>query len=138
MQPGKGRYLWMSGAVALGVLVLGERGLGAEMFPCAPEDKLEKQIASEAEIDAFTCYFDAYKDKHSLHFKVDLRNVSDQAQRYRVNIFLDNGKAVGGLLPAKGSPPVVQPGETASFTYPVQAMAEKPGEVTLVVKTISP
>lgn len=138
MKPGKRRFLGVSGAIALGALALGVRGVGAETFPCAAEDGLEREIATDAEVVDFTCFFDDYKDVRSLHFKVDVRNTSDQPQRYRVNIFLDNGKAVGGLLPAKGSPPAVQPGETASFTYPVQAMEEKPREVTLIVKTISP
>jgi hypothetical protein len=66
-----------------------------------------------------------------------VKNVSSVDQRYRVNIFLDNGKAVGGLLPRTGKPPVVTPGAEGHDSYPFQGMAEKAGNVTLIVKTIS-
>jgi hypothetical protein len=66
-----------------------------------------------------------------------LTNISDQPQRYRVNIFLDNGKAVGGLIPRKTKKGLVKPGETASFVYPVKGMDRGPGSVTVLVKTMS-
>ncbi len=94
-------------------------------------------MSPEAELTGLDCFFKDYKGVKSLHFKVTLKNTSDQPQRYRVNLFLDNGKAVGGLIPRKGKPPVVKPGEEASFTYPVKGMSEPAGEVLLLVKTIS-
>ena len=104
---------------------------------CAEAGSIDAQVAAEAEVVGFDCSFKAYKGVKSLHFDVKLKNVSSANQRYKVNIFLDNGKAVGGLLPRKGKPPVVKPGEEASFSYPLQGMAEKAGNVTLLVKTLS-
>ena len=56
-------------------------------------------------------------------------------QRYRVNIFLDNGKAVGGLIPVKGT---VKAGESASFVYPILQMETEPEAVTLNIRTTTP
>ncbi len=112
-------------------------GAGAEKLSCDGAGQIEAQVSPEAELAGLDCFFKPYKGVESLHFKVTLKNVSDKPQRYRVNLFLDNGKAVGGLIPRKGKPPVVKPGEEASFTYPVKGMAEPAKEVLLLVKTIS-
>ena len=107
-------------------------------YSCEGAGKIEAEVSPEAELVSVGCAYKDYKKHNSLHFDVKLKNTSSQPQRYRVNIFLDNGKAVGGLIPPKGNPPVVQPGEEASFTYPVQGMADKASEVTILVKTLSP
>jgi len=104
---------------------------------CSEAGRIDVQMAAEAEVVGLNCFFKDYKGVKSLHFDVKVKNVSSTDQRYRVNLFLDNGKAVGGLLPRKGKPPIVKPGEEASFSYPLQGMAERAGNVTLVVKTVS-
>lgn len=106
-------------------------------FDCAPAGKLVRSMSPEAKLEAFTCYYDDYKKKKSLHFKVAIKNVSDKPQRFKVNIFLDNGKAVGGLLPPNTKKGLLEPGKSISFDYPVQGMEDKPGEVTLLIKTLA-
>lgn len=108
-----------------------------ETFACIADDKLEKTVAPEAELEAFTCSYKKWEGSETLHFNVTVKNVSDKDQRYKVNIFLDNGKAVGGLIPRKTKEGLVKPGESASFTYPVKGMAEKPQAVILTIKTLS-
>ena len=108
-----------------------------EVFPCAADSKIEKSIAPEAELTDFSCVLKKWEGSDTLHFNVTVKNISDQAQRYRVNIFLDNGKAVGGLIPRKTKKGLVKPGETASFVYPVKGMDRGPGSVTVLVKTMS-
>jgi len=107
------------------------------MFDCTAPGKLSSEIAPAAKLEAFQCYSDDYQKQPSLHFKVALKNVSDKPQRFKVNIFLDNGKAVGGLLPESDKKGLVDPGKSISFAYPVKGMTDKPGEVTLIVKTVT-
>ena len=111
--------------------------MAASSLSCAEAGSVDAQVTAEAEVVGFDCSFKDYKGVKSLHFTVKVKNVSKTDQRYRVNLFLDNGKAVGGLLPRKGKPPVIKPGEEESFTYPIQGMDEKAGSVTLLVKTVS-
>jgi len=108
-----------------------------EVFPCAADSKIEKSIAPEAELADFSCILKKWAGSDTLHFNVTVKNVSDQPQRYRVNIFLDNGKAVGGLIPRKTKDGLVQPGESASFVYPVKDMDCGPKSVMVMVKTMS-
>ncbi len=108
-----------------------------DVFSCVPDKKLEKNIASEAQLEDFSCVFKKWEGINTLHFNVAVKNVSDQPQRFKINIFLDNGKAVGGLLPRKTKKGLVKPGQTASFVYPVGGMTEKPKGITLIVKTMS-
>ncbi len=74
-------------------------GTAPDSFPCVPESKLEKDIVPEAALESLSCSFKKYEGKETLHIKVAVKNVSDKPQRYRVNLFMDNGKAVGGLIP---------------------------------------
>jgi len=107
-----------------------------ELFTCVSEEKLDKTIAPEAELVEFSCVFKKWKGSETLHFNVAIKNVSNQPQRFRVNIFLDNDKAVGGLIPRKIKKGLVKPGQIAKFVYPVKGMNEKPKGITLLVKTM--
>ena len=126
--------------LAFGLIIAGcaaTKPKPGEVFACVPDGKLEKNIAPEAALEEFSCLFKKWKGSETLHFKVALRNVSQEPQRYRVNIFLDNGKAVGGLIPRKTKKGLVQPGQTASFTYPVKGMDTTPKAITLIVRTMA-
>ena len=125
--------------LAAGLLLSGCAGAKhkpGEVFTCVSDENLDKSISPEAELAEFSCEFKKWEQKDTLHFKVAIKNVSDKEQRYRVNIFLDNGKAVGGLIPRKTNKGLVKPGETASFVYPVGGMEVEPKQVTLMISTI--
>ena len=107
-----------------------------EVFSCVKESKLEKTIAPEAQLEDFSCVFKEWKGKVTLHFNVAIKNVSKEDQRFKVNIFLDNGKAVGGLIPRKTKKGLVKPGQTAKFVYPVKGMCKKAKAIMLIVKTM--
>ena len=107
-----------------------------EVFPCVAEGKLDKTVAPEAELAEFSCLFKRWEGADTLHFKVGVKNVSDKPQRFRVNIFLDNDKAVGGLIPRKTKKGLIKPGQTATFVYPVKGMTKKAKAVTLRIATI--
>ena len=109
-----------------------------DVFPCAAASKIEKSVAPEAELADFSCVVKEWEGVDTLHFNVAVKNVSDQPQRFRVNIFLDNGKAVGGLIPQSTKKGLVEPGQTATFEYPVSGMNCGPRSIELMVKTMSP
>ena len=108
-----------------------------DSFPCVAEGQLEKTVAPEAELETFSCLFKKWEGSDTLHFKVVIKNKSDKAQRFRVNIFLDNGKAVGGLIPRKTKKGLIEPGKSVSFMYPVKDMTAKPKSLILKIKTMS-
>ena len=112
-------------------------GTAPDSFPCVPESKLEKDIVPEAALENLSCYFKNYEGKDTLHLKVAVKNVSDKPQRYRVNIFMDNGKAVGGLIPRTTKKGLVEQGQSMSFDYPVVDMPQSPKTMTLIIKTAS-
>ena len=109
-----------------------------EMSACAADKQINKEISPEAQLVSLGCFFKKWEGVNTLHFKVSLKNVSDKPQRFRVNIFLDNGKAVGGLIPRKIKSGLVKPGETGSFVYPVKDMPQKPKEIFLIISTSQP
>ena len=109
-----------------------------EVSPCAAEGKIEKEIPPEAALEQFACTLKPWEGKDTLHFLVGIRNISDRPQRFRVNIFLDNGKAVGGLIPRSTKKGLVAPGQTASFEYPVQGMQTVPKSIVLIIRTMKP
>ena len=107
-------------------------------FPCVDEADLEKSIAPEAALEEFSCLMKDWGGTETLHFKVAIKNITDKPQRYRVNIFLDNGKAVGGWIPRKTKKGLVQPGQTGGFVYPVGGMPHKPKSVLLKITVAGP
>ncbi len=134
----RGWLIVIGAAVCLGLWAgVGATANAAEgEFSCAQEDKIAKEISSEAQLEGLSCFFKKFEGAQALHFKVAVKNVSDKPQRYRVHIFLDNGKAVGGLIPQKTKKGLVQPGQTATFVYPVTGMTTKPGSVDLKIATM--
>ena len=138
----QGKWLnWLIVIVGVACLGLGT-GAGAKAnaaqgeFPCAQEGKISKEISPEAQLAGFSCFFKKFEGLQTLHFKVALKNVSDKPQRYRVRIFLDNGKAIGGLIPRKTKKGLIKPGQTTTFVYPVGRMTAKPGSIELYITTM--
>ena len=139
--------MFLASSMVLGMVLLLGAGGGPgsafaadapETFPCVAEGGLEQEIAPEVSLEEFVCFLDTWKGAETLHFKVRLKNVSDRPQRFRVNIFLDNGKAVGGLIPRKTKGGLVEPGASAEFAYPVKGMTDKPCSVFLRIMTMNP
>lgn len=128
-------------AAALACLVwsgcAGPKPKPGEAFPCTADSRIEKTIAPEAELADFSCILKNWEGSDTLHFNVGVKNISQKAQRYRVNIFLNNGKAVGGLIPQSTKKGLVEPGQTEHFEYPVNGMDRAPRSLELVVKTMS-
>lgn len=109
-----------------------------DVFACVSEDKLEKDITYQAQLTELSCSFKKFEGMETLHIKVAVKNVSATDQRFRINVFLDNGKAVGGLIPRKTAKGLVKPGESQSFVYPVSQMPRQPEGITLKIGTASP
>ena len=105
-------------------------------FLCAVNNNVDVDVAGGAELADFSCSYKKWEGAETLHFKVAVKNLADKPQRFKVNIFLDNGKAVGGLIPRKTAKGLVEPGKTASFTYPVKGVTQQPKEVILKIRTI--
>ena len=105
--------------------------------PVECDSEIAWEVAPEAAVTAFKCYVDMYAKVESVHYAITLKNISDKPQRYRVNIFMPEGRAVGGLLPQKGKPPVVKPGEETSFTYPVKNYNKVPKKIDVIIRTIA-
>jgi hypothetical protein len=95
-------------------------------------------VVPEARLTQFDCAMGAHGGQTSLIFNVGIMNVTEQPHRYRVNVFLeDMDKAVGALVPRKGNPPVVRPGEEAKIKMPFIGTEAQSKKVTVVVKTIT-
>ncbi len=133
------KWLWVLLIIAAVALAgcSGTQPKPGEVFECAADDKLEVNIGETVSLEDFSCVFKRWEGKDTLHFNVAVKNSGDEPMRYKVNIFLDNGKAVGGLIPRKTKKGLVKPGQTASFVYPVGNMTKKPKGVTLNIMPMS-
>lgn len=141
MNQGKLKFSWLLLVLAAGLLAMTGCMMSmpapGEVFPCTKDSDLNKTIAPEASLENFSCVMEKYEGANTLHFNVAVKNISTEDQRFKVNIFLENGKAVGGLLPRTTKKGLVKPGETVKFTYPVTGMNCAPGKIDLFVKTMS-
>ena len=140
MKRSKIKFSWVLLIFAAGLITLtGGMALAqaGEIFPCANSSDINKVIAPEASLESFTCVLKKWEGAETLHFNVAVKNISNEDQRFKVNIFLENGKGVGGLLPRKTKKGLIKPGETAKFTYPVKGVSGSPGKIDLFIKTMS-
>lgn len=95
-------------------------------------------VAPQADVTLFSCTVGAFKEEPAVIFKVGVKNVSDKAQRFRVQIFLlDEGKAAGHLVPRKGKPPALKAGQEEVVTFPVIKATQLPKRLEVVINTIS-
>jgi hypothetical protein len=77
-----------------------------------------------------------YKGNPALILTVGVKNVGEKPARYRVQIFLlDMDKAAGHLIPRKGKPPVLAPGEAGTIKIPFIKTSEVSRKILVVVKT---
>ncbi len=98
---------------------------------------VEWQICAEAEITTFACELGTFKKKEALVYTVAVKNSSDKPHRYRLNIFLlDQDKAAGHLVPRKGKPPVVKPGETVTVKIPFFKATKTSEKMLVILKTL--
>ncbi len=135
------KFSWVLLIVATGVLFLTGPMMGAanagEAFSCAKDSDINKMIAPEASLENFSCFVKRWDSADTLHFDVAVKNISTEDQRFKVNIFLENGKAVGGLLPRKTNKGLIKPGDTVKFAYPVKGVTSVSGKIDLIIKTMS-
>jgi hypothetical protein len=81
--------------------------------------KIQWEVAPEAEIVSFACAFGTHAGDPSLIYTVKLKNKAAKAYRFRLGIYLlDMDKAVAYLVPTKGKPPQLAPGEEAIVKIP--------------------
>lgn len=120
------------------LVMTGCAGTQVDTSSCVLGGAMEKSVASEAKLTEFSCVFKEWQGASVLHFTGRVRNVSDQPRRFRVNIFLDNGKAAGGLLPRKTGKGLLKPGKSVGFEYPVAGMSNKPRSIELFIRAIGP
>ncbi|MCD4742461.1 MAG: hypothetical protein K8R67_08315 [Desulfobacteraceae bacterium] len=135
------KFSWAFFIFAAGILIMaGCMNAGpkpGEVFSCAEDSDITKTIAPEASLENFSCVIKKWEGANTLHFNVAIKNISNKDQRFKVNIFLENGKAVGGLLPRKIKKGLIKPGQIAEFTYPVAGVNGAPGKIDLFIKTMS-
>jgi len=98
---------------------------------------IEWQIAPEAEVTEFNCEMGKYNKEPALIITTVVKNITDKPLRYRLNVFLlDMDKAAGSLIPAKGKPPVLEPGKTMKVNLPFAKTSNLSKKILVVIKTI--
>ena len=134
------KFVWILLIITAGALFftgcMAAKPTPGEIFSCAKDSNVNKTIAPQASLENFSCVVKKWKGADTLHFNVTVKNISNEDQRFKINIFLENGKAVGGLLPRKTKKGLIKPGESATFSYPVKGMDGVPGKIDLLIKTM--
>ncbi len=129
--------LYMALALISGILLGGCAGSGKKAESSKCKGDIEWQICKEAKVASFSCELASFKKKPSLIYTVAIKNVDGTPHRYRVNIFLiDQDKAAGYLVPRKGKPPVVKPGETATVKIPFIKTTQLSQKMLVTVRII--
>jgi hypothetical protein len=125
------------------LLLMGTFWQGGWAGEGAPENtncdaEIAWEVVKEAKLTQFDCALGEHGGQPALIFTVGLMNPTDKPLRYRVNIFLeDMDKAAGHLVPRKGKPPQIAPGEAATVKIPFIGTDKESKKILVLVKTIS-
>ena len=132
-------FCGLVGFIVVGLMV------GCAMYkPSGPvnvaSDNIVYEVTKDADIESLSAYIASYKgwqNRPVWHFEIAVKNPTDKPHRYRVRVVLpDQGISGGGLLPTKGTPPVVAPGKVEKATYPIN-YGKALTKVLVVVETVS-
>lgn len=118
---------------AMCVALLAAMALYAVPAMATAEPKTDYQVVTTAEVTKVDYQIKKYKGKDRLHVTVEVKNVSKQPKRFRVNIWLPDGVAGGGFYPRKSK--LIQPGKTLSRTFPMY-YDKMPPTATILVKEL--
>jgi uncharacterized protein YcfL len=99
----------------------------------ASKQEITYDVPQSAEIASVSYFVQEYKGKKRLHMKVGIKNISDKNLRYRVNIYLPDGVAGGGMYPRKAD--AIKAGEVHNRTFPMY-YNELPTRFDIVVKEL--
>ncbi|MBN2034650.1 MAG: hypothetical protein JW836_15370 [Deltaproteobacteria bacterium] len=93
------------------------------------------KVTDSAQITKVAYYFKGYEGKTRLHMELSIKNISSETKRYRVNIFLPEGPAAGGLYPraVKADAKGIEAGKEQTQAFPMY-FNELPTGFTIVVK----
>jgi hypothetical protein len=93
------------------------------------------KVADSAEITKVAYYFKDYEGVTRLHMELSIKNISSETKRFRVNIFLPEGPAAGGLYPmaVKADAKGIEAGKEQTQAFPMY-FNELPTGFTIVVK----
>ncbi|HDR16735.1 MAG TPA: hypothetical protein ENN79_14895 [Desulfobacteraceae bacterium] len=132
----KTKFRWIVGfSVLLAFALCVPGAIAAEATQEGISPSIVYQVADSAELTKVAYYFKEYKGKTVLHMELSLKNVSPDVKRYRVNIFLPEGPAAGGLYPRalKGDVKGIEAGKEMSQEFPMY-FNNLPTGFTIVVK----
>ena len=91
--------------------------IGASFAAAATDLKPKLVVVKSAEVTKVTYEVKSYKGKDRFHVTVELKNVTAEPKRFRVNIWLPDGVSGGGFYPRKAKS--IAAGKTLSRTFPM-------------------
>jgi hypothetical protein len=104
------------------------------------DQNITYDVPASAKITKVSYFYEEYKGQPRLHFSVSIQNVTQKPKRYRLNLLLPEGPAVGGMYPRKAK--AIKPGETLEQKFPVYIDLNKlpndflPTGFTMIVKEL--
>ena len=107
--------------------------IGSSLTAAAADLKPKLTVVKSAKVTNVSYGIKSYKGKDRLHVTVELKNVTKEPKRYRVNIWLPDGVSGGGFYPRKKK--AIEPGKTLSRTFPMY-YDKIPSEMEIMVKEL--
>ena len=133
-------FKWISPFLIFSVMFFFNSSHAADQTPQKLTCKaaIEWQITEEAVIRSFYCSRGKHKGRAAMIIKAGLKNASDIPQRFRIRIFLlDKKIGAGHLVPRRGEPPVLAPGESQTIRIPFLRIKRSARKMRVIVTTAS-
>ena len=136
----QGKWFPVLLAMLLSACVVGCATTGGQNNSAGIAANVVYEVPDSVQIEKVAYFYEDYKGSPRLHFEVTLKNVTQEPKRFRLNILLPEGPAVGGMYPRKAG--AIEPGQSLTRKCPVYVDQSKlpgmflPSGYTMMVKEL--
>ncbi len=94
-------------------------------------------VVSSAQIIKVAYYLEKFKERETVHFEIEVKNISSEPKRFKLKVFIAGGPEAPGAVyyyPRKGNPPVIKSGESYMKPLPMVFFDRLPTGFTIKVE----
>ncbi|MBW2305647.1 MAG: hypothetical protein JRG73_01830 [Deltaproteobacteria bacterium] len=129
------KRIYLTALLAVSAFLIGYASISIADEKGSGGPKFDLKIAPEADVKA-SAYKKEWKGKSRLHVQLEITNVTDKPQRFKVMGDIPEGPAFAMKVPRKGKPPVVKPKETQKVVFPL-IYEKMPDRIFIELITVS-
>ena len=97
------------------------------------KQSLVLDVVPSVQVEEVNYFFKNFKGKETIHVVVKIKNISQEAKRFKVLVSIEDGPSSACYYPRAGKPPVIKPGDSHAETMPLVFYQKPPTDIMIKV-----